>query len=125
MTDMPQEDMNLDTALEAKLDEFMKYQDMVLKALEEARSQKIIGKSFAAKLTITLDKKAEEVFADIRDTAAQLLIVSQLEYRTGDTFKVEVSPAEGATCARCWMIVPQVDEDELCPRCKAIVAKKH
>lgn len=125
LTDMPQEDMNLDTALEAKLDEFMKYQDMVLKALEEARSQKIIGKSFAAKLTITLDKKAEEVFADIRDTAAQLLIVSQLEYRTGDTFKVEVSPAEGATCARCWMIVPQVDEDELCPRCKAIVAKKH
>ncbi len=124
LTDMPQENMDLDTALEAKLDEFMKYQDIVLKALEEARSQKIIGKSFAAKLTITLDKKAEEVFADIRDTAAQLLIVSQLEFCKGDEFKVEVAPAEGATCARCWMIVPAVDDDELCPRCKAIVAKK-
>ena len=55
LTDMPTVKDILDNELEANLDEFMKYRDIVLKALEEARSQKVIGKSFNAKLTITLD----------------------------------------------------------------------
>ena len=123
LTDMPEADTKLDTKLESQMDEFMKYRDIVLKNLEEARSQKIIGKSFNAHLTITLDDKAEEVFAPIKDDAAQLLIVSQLEFKHGDEFAVEVKPAQGHVCARCWMIVPEVDENELCPRCKAILNK--
>ncbi len=124
LTDMPTAETNLDEALEAKLDEFMNYRDIVNKALEEARSQNVIGKSFNAKLTLTMDKKANEVFELVKDNAKQLLIVSQLEYVEGNEFKVEVAPATGATCARCWMIVPEVDEDELCPRCKAILNRK-
>ena len=123
LTDMPEASLDLDEALESKMDEFMKYRDIVLKNLEEARSQKIIGKSFNAHLTITLDDKAEEVFAPIKDTAAQLLIVSQLEFKHGEEFSCEVKPAEGHVCARCWMIVPEIDENELCPRCKAILNK--
>ena len=124
LTDMPQSSEDLDTKLESTFDEFMKYRDVVLKALEEARSNKVIGKSFNAKLTITLDKKAHDVFDIVKDNAAQLLIVSQLEFVDGDEFKVEVKQAEGPTCARCWMIVPSVGEDELCPRCHAIVNKR-
>ena len=123
LTDMPEANTNLDLQLEAQFDEFMKYRDQVLKALEEARSQKVIGKSFNAKLTITLDSEAKKVFDPIKEQAAQLLIVSQLEFVEGDKFDVEVKAAEGATCARCWMIVPSVGEDELCPRCNTIVTK--
>lgn len=123
LTDMPEADTNLDTELEDRFDEFMGYRDTVLKALEEARSQKIIGKSFNAKLVITLDSKAKLVFDPIREQAAQLLIVSQLEFIEGSEFKVEVFPAVGSVCSRCWLIVPEVDGDELCPRCQAIVAK--
>ena len=101
----------------------MKYRDVVNKALEEARSQNVIGKSFNAKLKLTMDKKANEVFELVKDNAKQLLIVSQLEYVEGNEFKVNVAPATGATCARCWMIVPSIDENELCPRCKAILNK--
>ncbi|MGM9969352.1 MAG: isoleucine--tRNA ligase [Anaeroplasma sp.] len=123
LTDMPEaQDIN-DRELEANFDEFMKYRDIVLKALEEARTQKIIGKSFNAKLTITLDEKAQKVFNDIKNEAAQLLIVSQLEFVMGSEFKVEVAPASGMVCARCWMIVPSINEDELCPRCSQIVKK--
>ena len=93
----------------------------ILKALEEARSAKVIGKSFNAKLTITLDSKAKEVFAPLFESAAQILIVSQIEFVDGDEFKVVVNAAEGALCSRCWMIVPQINEDELCPRCAKIV----
>ncbi|MBQ3252966.1 MAG: class I tRNA ligase family protein, partial [Acholeplasmatales bacterium] len=123
LTDMPTVKDILDNELEANLDEFMKYRDIVLKALEEARSQKVIGKSFNAKLTITLDAISKKVFSPIMAEASQLLIVSQLEFVDGDEFKVEVSAAQGDVCARCWMIVPAINEDELCPRCNSIVKK--
>ena len=123
LTDMP-EVVDIQDDLEEKYDEFMKYRDIVLKALEDARSAKVIGKSFNAKLTVTLDADAKKVFEVVKDNAATLLIVSQIEFVDGDEFKVEVTPAEGRTCARCRMIVPFVSVDELCPRCDLIVNKK-
>ena len=96
--------------------------DQLAKALEEARAAKVIGKSFNAKLTITLDSKAKEVFAPLFESAAQILIVSQIEFVDADEFKVVVNAASGALCSRCWMIVPHINEDELCPRCAKIVA---
>lgn len=123
LTDMPEYE-EISDSIEEKYDEFMGYRDVVLKALEDARAAKVIGKSFNAKLTITLDPKAEKVFEPVKDNAATLLIVSQLEFKAGDEFKVEVTPAEGCTCARCRMIVPFVSVDELCPRCDKIVNNK-
>ncbi len=125
LTDMPVADENLDLELEAKFDKFMEYRDQILKALEEARANKVIGKSFNAKLTITLDKEAKEIFEPIKNDAAQLLIVSQLEFVDGASFDVKVEAALGEVCARCWMIVPKIDEDELCPRCKRIINLRH
>ena len=124
LTDMPQEETNLDIDLEKQFDKFMEYRDIVLKALEEARANKIIGKSFNAKLTITLDDEAKKIFMPIEEDAKQLLIVSQLEFKEGNKFDVLVEPATGCTCARCWMIVPVCNEDELCPRCASIIANK-
>lgn len=123
LTDMP-EVVDIQDDIEEKYDEFMKYRDVVLKALEDARSAKVIGKSFNAKLTVTLDADAKKVFEVVKDNAATLLIVSQIEFVDGNEFKVEVTPAEGCTCARCRMIVPFVSVDELCPRCDSIVNKK-
>ena len=123
LTDMP-EVVDIKDDIEEKYDEFMKYRDVVLKALEDARGAKVIGKSFNAKLTVTLDAEAKKVFEVVKDNAATLLIVSQIEFVDGDEFKVEVTPAEGCTCARCRMIVPFVSVDELCPRCDSIVNKK-
>ena len=123
LTDMP-EVVEIKDDIEEKYDAFMKYRDVVLKALEDARSAKVIGKSFNAKLTITLDAEAKKVFEVVKDNAATLLIVSQIEFLDGNEFKVEVTPAEGCTCARCRMIVPFVSVDELCPRCASIVNKK-
>jgi isoleucyl-tRNA synthetase len=110
-----------DSQLVERFDSFMKYRDQVLKALEEARAAKVIGKSFNAKLTVTLDSEAKKVFEPIMSDVAQILIVSQIEFVDGEEFKVVVTPAEGHVCSRCWMIVPSINEDELCPRCAGIV----
>lgn len=123
LTDMPME-VEVDEQLEADFDSFMKYRDEILKALEEARASKVIGKSFNAKLTITLDSKAKKLFTDLNSDLAQLLIVSQLELKDGDAFNVLVEKALGETCERCWMIVPSINSNGLCPRCQRIIEHK-
>ena len=121
LTDMPEYVEYNDPELVANFESFLKYRDVVLKALEEARANKVIGKSFNAKLTLTLDENAKQVFEPIKEVAAQLLIVSQLEFVDGAEFNAQVEAAAGDVCSRCWMIVPQINENELCPRCAKIV----
>ena len=103
-----------------KFEKFMQYRDIILKSLEEARANKIIGKSFNALLEIVLDDESEKVFASINNVA-QILIVSKINFTKGDSFNVTVKAASGAICARCWSVVDSVDEDELCPRCANIL----
>ncbi len=122
LTDMPNAS-TVDEKLEKSFDEFMIYRDEILKALEEARANKVIGKSFNSKLVLTLDSKAKELFDFLDSDFAQILIVSQLEIKYGDKFGVEVFKAEGSTCERCWMIVPSINEIGLCPRCNKILNK--
>ena len=128
LADIYLEDMPKERALNVEekelinlFDSFMNYRDQILKALEEARNNHIIGKSFNAKLTITLDKEAKELFDKLNANIRQILIVSQLELKEGNTFDVLVEEAQGETCSRCWQIVPSINEDELCPRCAKIV----
>ena len=123
LTEMPEAEENNDD-VELAFDKFMKYRDDILKSLEEARASKVIGKSFNAKLTLTLDKEAKAVFDKLGDNIAQLLIVSQLELIEGEAFNVKVEVANGSTCERCWMIVPSINENGLCPRCQKIIDNK-
>lgn len=105
-------------------DKFMStYRPQILKALEDARSAKIIGKSFSAKLTITLDNASKVLFDSLHANLAQMLIVSQLEVVDGDTFNVTVTPAQGFVCERCRATVAFVTPNGLCPRCQEIVDK--
>ena len=99
----------------------MTYRQEILKALEEARASKVIGKSFAAKLTLTLDEHASDLFKRLNANIAQILIVSQYEEVKGDSFKATVEAAQGHVCSRCWATVPEVLDDELCARCHNIV----
>jgi isoleucyl-tRNA synthetase len=121
LRDMPEYVDYNDPKLVDNFESFMKYRDVVLKALEEARANKVIGKSFNAKLTLTLDEEANKVFDPIKEVAHQLLIVSQIEFVNGTEFAANVEAAQGEVCSRCWMIVPNINEDELCPRCSKIV----
>ena len=125
LTNIPTPQVDLDNKLEAKFDKFMLIRQDILKALEEARSNKIIGKSFNAKLTLECDKETLELLNGLDSNLAQLLIVSQLELKEADSFKCLVEEAKGHVCERCWTVVESVDEDGLCPRCRKIVDNLH
>lgn len=113
-----------------KYSDFMLLRDDVLKALEQARNDKIIGKSLNAKVTLNPTPKIAKLLLSLDINIAQVFIVSSFEvvgnpidaseYESG---QIKVESAVGHTCARCWQIVDHVDEDELCDRCRDILGK--
>lgn len=124
LDEMPKVMQYNDDELENDFDEFIKLRDIILKSLEEARNQKIIGKSFNAKLTITPDQKTFDLLNKLNANIGQMCIVSQFELlEVEDELKIKVEAASGMTCARCWQIVDLINDVELCPRCNKIVNK--
>lgn len=117
---------------------FMDFRDKILKALEEARNSKLIGKSLEAKLTIYPNQQVNQLLTAVAADIPQLLIVSP-DYFTimpenteapenalvFDDVAILVEKAEGETCDRCRQIRKDVGTDEklphLCGRCAQLV----
>lgn len=114
----------------------MDVRDDVLKALEEARAAKTIGKSLEAKVTVYANEELANLLPAIDSNLAQLFIVSEYEFGgareqapenalTLDEVSVVVEKAQGEKCGRCWTISKHVGESEahpeLCPRCAEVV----
>ena len=109
----------------------------VLKALEEARDAKLIGKSMEAKATLYLSDELQDLVKELGIDLRLILIVSQLEIVNLDDapndlekdkdMAVKITPAEGKVCDRCRMTKTDVGSDKnfdnLCASCAAIVTK--
>jgi isoleucyl-tRNA synthetase len=126
----------LDQSLDAKWESILQLRDEVLKALETARQDKVIGKSLMA--AIDLYPAAEEVWRTLHVTPRlqEVMGVSKVNlYRPEDTVSgravsyeglaIEVRVAEGETCERCRVVTPEVgqvaEHPTLCPSCAETV----
>ncbi|MBO0994295.1 isoleucine--tRNA ligase [Bacillus sp. SD088] len=140
LTDMPEcKEIEDSEQIEARWSEFLKLRDDVLKALEEARNQKVIGKSLTAKVTLYVNEDTKALLEQLHGNMKQLFIVSNfaiggsIEEAPETALKLEhgaivVEKAEGQTCERCWVVTPEVGQDKdhptLCLRCASVV-KEH
>jgi isoleucyl-tRNA synthetase len=104
--------------------------DEVLKALETARNQKLIGGSLEAQVTLVAPQPAHAVLVRYAQELRYLFIVSAvtLESAAGDGaagVRVQVSKAPGRKCERCWNYSTHVGEDPaypgVCERCSAVL----
>jgi len=105
--------------------------DQVLKALEEARNQKQIGKSLEAQVKLIASDAMYPVLERHRDELRYLFIVSQVTLEKSPSgngtnpLTVEVSKADGQKCDRCWNYSVHVGEDKeyptVCERCSAVL----
>ncbi|MGY3778840.1 isoleucine--tRNA ligase [Isobaculum melis] len=115
---------------------FMEIRNDVQKALEEARNEKKIGKSFEAKLKLYPNEQTTALFNALDSDLAQLFIVSALEIAGTkeaapaealqfDSLAILVEQAAGETCERCRAVKEDVgshaDAPTLCDRCATIV----
>ncbi|MCF2647943.1 isoleucine--tRNA ligase [Niallia circulans] len=141
LTDFPESTVyeNSD-AVEEKWNKFLVVRDDVLKALEEARNQKVIGKSLAAKVTLYVNEEVDTLLNSIQENLHQLFIVSGFEIAgkydnaPEEALKLEnaaivVAKADGETCERCWTVTTDIGTVEahptLCERCAHVVEENY
>ena len=107
-----------------KIDEL---RDIVNKALEEARGQKLIGKSLEAKVTLNCGRDWYEFAKSVENDLVSAFIVSAVgvEKSEFDGVDVKVEVAPGEKCERCWTHSDTVgkcaEHPTLCARCAGIV----
>src|SRR5699024_2442473 len=138
LTDMPtaRKVENFDEEMQEKWEHFMKVRSDVLKALEEASNEKIIGKPLEVKITIDeKDERTKNVILSIPHIH-QLLIVSEAiidkahpNAKDYQHVRVHVEKHPGEKCDRCWMLSDTVGENEkhpeLCTRCADVVEEHY
>jgi isoleucyl-tRNA synthetase len=104
--------------------------DDVLKALETARNNKLIGTGLEAHISITAAKPVYSLLQRYSDQLRYLFIVSAVTLAPGSGngtggLHVEVRKADGAKCERCWNYSTHVGEDKeyptVCERCSAVL----
>lgn len=118
---------------------FMSFRDEVLKALETARNDKLIGKSLEAKVTIYPNEEIRVLLEALDVDFAQTLIVSGFEVAEAgkeisekalgfSDCSILVEKAPGSVCPRCRGVktdigsVPELPE--LCHRCATVVKEE-
>ncbi|MGM9522440.1 MAG: isoleucine--tRNA ligase [Oscillospiraceae bacterium] len=124
------------TEEEEKWQLLIKLRADVLKALEQKRADKSIGKPLDAEVTLYVSDAAKAAFAKLEGIdLAQVFIVSQVKtvFGSGEGFEGEsfpgvvtdVKPCGHDKCVRCWTRSETVGQDaehlELCGRCAEVI----
>jgi isoleucyl-tRNA synthetase len=108
-------------------DRLVPVRNQVLKALDIARDEKIIGSSLEAAVTLAAGGDLYPLLEKLATDLPSFFIVSQvsLKLATTDTLEVQVDRASGHKCERCWKYTNDVGSDTelatVCASCAKIV----
>ncbi|PHR29037.1 MAG: isoleucine--tRNA ligase [Desulfotalea sp.] len=141
-TEFPEDkEMNCDQSIMDKWGELIKVRSEITKALEIARRDKVIGHSLEAKVLLSVDGELASFIQSEWQTIKEISIISEmaeLDLATEETgvryvseelpgFVVQVQPASGQKCERCWIRSTTVGENskhpEICDRCAGVVTE--
>ena len=123
--------------VEEKFKVLLDMRDFVLKALDEQRKSGKIGSGLQAKVVITTaSDRDHQYFSSFKEILASIFIVSQVELKRSSSVtlplsdyfsqtQVQIYPADGIKCARCWNWRTDVGASHthpsLCVRCVKVV----
>jgi len=124
----------LDAAAMEKWNTVMKLRQDVNGVLELARKDGRIGKALEAHVTLSTEDFALKAACENLNLA-EICIVSAVDWAAAEegaqvaqgtnfpALTIGVSEAKGEKCPRCWMHSMNANEEGLCPRCAAVIAK--
>ena len=137
LNDMPQKvAVGADDAFMERWEKIHAIREDVKKALEIARTAKLIGGSLDAQVTLFCDDALLAFVRSVEDDLASNLIVSEVtvvgDAPTAEDFQgdvaglaVRVAHADHQKCARCWMYSETVGQDaehpDVCARCAGVL----
>jgi isoleucyl-tRNA synthetase len=117
----------------------LKIRGEATKALEEARSKKLIGHPLDASVTVSATEAVYDLLSPYADDLRSLLIVSKanlakdeilddaLESEEIKGVAIRVETAPGEKCERCWVHDPSVGSNSehatICGRCQDALAR--
>jgi isoleucyl-tRNA synthetase len=125
-----------DADLLARWSRLIAMRGVVTKTLEEARADRFIGNSLAAKVTIECNDEMRLFLRSFGEVLPDLFIVSGVEFgKAGGKYaheseevaglKVSVDKADGEKCERCWKFSTTVGSDsdhpKICTRCVGVL----
>lgn len=133
--------LNCDQTIMDKWEELLKVRSEITKALEIARREKVIGHSLEAKVLLAVDSDLSPFIKSEWQTIKEISIISEMvdldlasaeagiRYTSEELpgFVVQVEPASGEKCERCWIRSTTVGENakhpEICDRCTSVVTE--
>ena len=110
-------------------EKLIKLRERVLKELEKAREDKLIGNSLEAKVVLMAPAAEKELLMNYEKELPSLFIVSavELEFGAPGEMEIRVVKAPGEKCQRCWNYSPSVGRSaeypQFCERCGDVVKK--
>jgi isoleucyl-tRNA synthetase len=113
----------------AEMDRLIILREAVLKELERAREEKLIGNALEAEVRLAVPAADQELVKKYQDDLCALFIVSAvaIEPEPAPELAVRVGRAPGGKCMRCWnysLFVGRSREyPDLCRRCEDVVQK--
>ncbi len=127
-----------DDALNARWQKILAIRNEVLRALETARKDKVIGHPLDARVRLALPAELQAEFGRETELFRTVFIVSQVSIEPAENLegvfegidlpgiKVLVESASGEKCERCWVRSEKVgqfaDFPQVCDRCHAVLA---
>ncbi|MDF1536906.1 MAG: isoleucine--tRNA ligase [bacterium] len=133
------DDAVMDSDLDQRYQELIRIREVVTRALEEKRRDKVIGNSLEADIRIECtQQKTADFLGSFGGTLADLFIVSDVAFEVVDKISVdlvrddkvpglgvEVARTGGTKCERCWKFTMDVgfseDHPAICGRCHAVL----
>ncbi len=130
-----------DDRMMEKWAKLIKVRSEITKALENARREKVIGHPLEAEVLIRADGELAEFMQGEWDTIKEISIISEMSILHDDTpmsgirfeseeiagMIIQVQPAPGEKCLRCWTRSTSVGETaahpEICSRCAEVLTK--
>jgi isoleucyl-tRNA synthetase len=120
-----------DTVLLERWERLMAIRSELYRALEQARTDKVIGSFLQARLTIQLEAGDREFLESFGDTLHVLFITSEVGFGTVNEgafhsekipgLAVQIDHTDGEKCERCWNFTydrgTDPDWPEICARC--------
>jgi isoleucyl-tRNA synthetase len=128
-----------DEALDSKYLRLLKIREVITKALEEKRQEKVIGNSLEANLVInTTDHDTRQFLEQFGSELADLFIVSGCEVQKTSQLpevsitdervpeiSIQIERVSAEKCERCWKYTPDVgsisEHPDICTRCHGAI----
>ena len=106
-------------------DQLIAVRGEVLKVLETARQEKVIGAPLEARVRLEADAALLPLLEQYAGQLPALFIVSEVELSAGEVLRASVDRATGVKCERCWKYTHDTGSDAdlptVCAACAAAV----